>query len=346
MLFEKNESNFIVQEILDLKLEKNNNGKYKYYILEKSGIDSSNAIKLIGKQNKTAIYYSGLKDAKSTSIQWICSKKYLAEPNDERINLEYVGASNKRIFVGMHTANKFIIKLSKISEKEKTLIPKILKHETFPNYFDEQRFHGKSIKAGELLVNENYEAAAKEILTNHDCFETEKSKNIKEYIKNNWGNWKKILKNKKIPETKKIFFKELENGKNFKDCINLLERKSVSIACKASQAMQFNLKLKSLIEKQNKKEIPQIEISGKKFPIKFSHHGIKRNIIIPPIFPAKTELTRKTFFKAEQPKTTFFEENCVLEFKLRKGCYATILVKSLKALCENKIMGEEHAGNS
>jgi tRNA(Glu) U13 pseudouridine synthase TruD len=340
MQFEKNHSNFIVQEILDLKLEKNDKGKYKYYILEKSGIDSSSAIKLIGKQNKAAIYYSGLKDAKSKSIQWICSKKYLAEPDDERINLEYAGTSNKRIFVGMHTANKFIIKLSKITQKEKILIPKIIKHETFPNYFDEQRFSNKSIKAGELLASESYEAAAKEILTNSDYFETENSKKIKEYIKTNWGYWKKILNNKEIPESKKIFFQELENGKRFEECINLLERKSVSIACKARQAIQFNLKLKSFIEKQNKKENPTIEILGKKFPIKFSPHGIKRTITIPPIFPAKTELKRKTFFKAEQPKTTFFEENCILEFKLRKGCYATILVKSLKALCENKIIGE------
>lgn len=333
MRFEKSPSSFIVEEILKPEL---GGGEYKYYIMEKAGIDTARAIKLIERHNSARVHCSGLKDSDSTSMQWICSAKELECPEGESISLEYAGSSKKRIFVGMHTANRFIVKLAEISENERKIIPKILRREAFPNYFDSQRFSKKGMKAAGFLLAGDYEGAAKEMLAKAEGFESDKSKEIKKIISEKWGKWKELEADPAIPAAKKLFFSEMAAGKGAKECIGLLEPKALSIACKAGQAMEFNSKLGEMIRKQNAKEMPEIEIAGEKFPATLKPKGIKRQITIGPIFPKKAKLERKTSFAAEQPKATFSGGGCVLEFTLRKGRYATILIKCLQAICEKE----------
>src|SRR3989344_809357 len=144
MEFRKSPATFIVEEIMKPKLGE---GKYFYYILEKEGLDSVSAVELLKKENKTHISYSGIKDANARTRQWICSEKEL-KSSDNRIKLEFKGKGARRIFVGMHSANKFTVKLTDISQQEAELLKKSLKKIFFPNYFDEQRFNEKTLALG------------------------------------------------------------------------------------------------------------------------------------------------------------------------------------------------------
>ncbi len=328
--FTKSPETFFVEEILRPELM---GGKYYYYIMEKRGIDSANAVKILENENKTHVSFSGLKDANASTRQWVCSAKELAPPKNAKIKLEFRGMSHEKIYVGMHSANRFTLKLEGVSGNEQKTIAQISKTD-FPNYFDDQRFSPLSVKLGKCLFAGNWEGAMKCALTEISGKESEKSAAIKKHISENWGRWDLLAEHPEMPNSKKAIFRALLESNDFKKEVILLERKTVSIACRAFQAEEFNRSLSEGIKKQNAREQGFIEINSVEFPVKFSARGIKRKITIVPVFPRRTKLERKTFFNAQKVSAKFAEGNCTLKFELRKGSYATILVKCLGAYCK------------
>ncbi|MEK6941661.1 MAG: tRNA pseudouridine(13) synthase TruD [archaeon] len=329
MNFAKSPGSFEVKEILVPVFD---GGKYFYYSMKKISIDTLSAANSIEKENNARVYFSGLKDSTASTVQWICAEKKLATPADARISLEFFGKSSKKIFAGMHSANYFKIRLTDVGIKEKKFLSKQLKKSVFPNYFDDQRFNDKTTALGKALLEKNFESAAKIALTKKLAFESEKSMQIKKLISDNWGNWETLLAKDTIPEIKKKIFALLKQENDFEKAVLLLEPKSVSLACRAIQSAQFNESLKAEIGKQKNRGQKSIEIFSSNFPINFSPKGIKRQLEIPPVFPQKNSLERKTFFNAKNIKTAFNASNCTLEFELKKGSYATILVKCIKEL--------------
>ncbi len=326
MKFEKTPETFFVQEIMQPELDE---GKFHYYIMKKTGIDSTNAIKKLEKENNTRIYSSGMKDAQATTEQWICSETELSENSEKRIELEFMGRGRKGIFIGMHTGNNFKVILTDVSPQDREFLKKKLRKTVFPNYFDEQRFSTKTIALAKQIASENWENALKTALTEYEEFESDNSKKIKSEIKKNWGKWKKLIESEIIPPAKKPVFEFLEKEEDYKEALKLAEPRTIKLACRAVQSLQFNEGLKQQIAKQKTKNQKNIEIAGNGFPVFFSKKGVKRELKIGPVFPAKTIMIRKTFFQPKNLKTKFFDGKCELKFELRKGCYATILLKCI-----------------
>ncbi|MBN2127530.1 MAG: tRNA pseudouridine(13) synthase TruD [Candidatus Diapherotrites archaeon] len=328
MKFIKSPENFKVKEIMFPEL--NETGIFNYYLMQQKGLGSSKAIKLLEKENNARIFSSGLKDAKALTEQWICSEKKL-KSKEKEIALEFKGKSSKRIFIGMHSANEFKVKLNEVTEKEKKFISNELNKIFFPNYFDEQRFRKSTLETGKALIERNWEKAVKTALTLETDFESNKSKEIKKLIRENWKKWSKLCDSVELPEVKRNIFCFLEEENDFKNAVLMLERKVISMACKASQSNEFNEKLKTEIMKQERKQ-KLIEIDSMQFPVLFKHKALKRKITVQNVFPEKRILERKTFFKPEQIKAKFNENNCLLEFNLKKGEYATIVIKCIQEL--------------
>jgi len=329
MIFEKSPESFVVEEILKPRI---NGGKFQYYVLEKTGIDSPNAIKILEKENDAPVYFCGFKDAQATTRQWICSLAELNEPADARLRLEYKGKSDQKIFVGMHESNKFTIKLGKVSEAEKKFLKTGLKKTAFPNYFDEQRLGEKSVELGLALAAQEWEKAAKIALAKSFEYESEKSVQIKILISRSWGKWDELAANEEIPQSKRNIFIELAKGIEFKKACLLLEPKTLSISCRAAQAHMFNVALKGQIEKQKVRNQKQIDIGKEIVPVLFSVKGVKREIAIGPIYPKSTKLKRKTYFVLQKTKLSFKGSDCTLEFILKKGCYGTVAIKCIMAI--------------
>lgn len=329
MLFKKSPQTFVVKEGLMPRFD---NGKYFYYVLEKKGVSTPTAVKLVEEASSARVFFSGLKDADSHSFQWVCSEKELVEPKDKRIQLRFSGNSSRRIFVGMHDANLFEVTLEQVTEKETLSLKKAGKL-VFPNYFDDQRFDENSLAVGQALLLNEFEVALKKIMTEKSSYDSNESKKIKSFIGSNWGEWKKLSESEIVPENKKKAFVFLNSDtSNFKEALLWCNRRQLSIACRTIQAQQFNELLAAQISKTKKQEF--IEVNSQSYPILFSKASVKRKIIVPAVFPQKKHLERKTFFKPKDYKMQPGGQTVKLSFELPKGCYATILIKCVGKLSE------------
>jgi len=211
----------------------------------------------------------------------------------------------------------------------------LLKKSAFPNYFDEQRLSPATVELAQALLGGKWEDAAKAALGAEGRMQSEKSKKIRQIIRENWGSWKKLIDDPQVPESKKGFFRLLLAGGDFKSALPELERNTISIACRTAQALIFNEALAKEISKQNARDQRHIEIAQGKFPVKFSYRGTKRGLKAAPVYPRNGVLERKTYFEAKHARLSRGADGaCLLSFELKKGCYGTILLKCLQAIID------------
>ncbi len=255
-------SDFIVEEIINLKPCKK--GKYTLYRLTKKNLDTYEAIKIISKRfniplNK--ISYCGMKDKHSLSIQFLTiPKKFRVESFSEKnIKLQRLFDVNRKLRLGMHLANKFTITLRKMSN---STLEKILSNINFiktgfiPNYYDSQRFG--SIRGAkkkfifEEIIKKNYEGALKIFLTGKYRKEKGYIKEIKEFIKLNWGNWsacKEFLKEKKKYENFFEIIGYLEsNPHDYIGAIKLIRKHLLTLYISAYQSFIWNEAVKKILK--------------------------------------------------------------------------------------------------
>jgi TruD family tRNA pseudouridine synthase len=332
MKFNKSPETFKVEEVLAPEIGE---GKYFYYVLEKQGIATSQAVRVLEKQNNARIFVSGMKDAAAATMQWVCSEKKL-ENADKRMELLFMGNSAKRIYAGMHTSNKFTVVLEDVDGNARKILEKEIRREAFPNYFDEQRFSPKNLEIAKMVLQEDWKGTVKTALTESSEFESEKSRAIKKIIAEKWGKWKELAADLELPLPKRRIFEMLEVEGDFKKAFGMLPRKAIGIYCRVCQALQFNEMLKKQINAQNSKWQKYISIGNEEYPSEFKYKALKREFEIPAIFPTSTILKRKTFFKPKNAKVKFENGKATLQFELKKGCYATVLVKCLLVLAAGK----------
>ncbi len=154
---------FIVNEIIDLEIKKD--GTFCYLILEKKNISTIDAINIISKHfnmPSREIGFAGLKDKNAITRQYISipAKYYSVEKYksffSQKIKLEFLGRSNKHIYIGSNKKNSFEITVRNIEQEIKNdiFIDKSI------NYFDEQRFSKNNILIGKFILKKNFKDAA------------------------------------------------------------------------------------------------------------------------------------------------------------------------------------------
>jgi len=174
---------FIVEEEINLDSlnYSNENGEYILYKLVKKGIDTIYAIRVISRFFKipeSNIKYIGLKDRDSTSIQYISIKKYLISEeynsinkpviDSQNIKLYYIGYINKKLTRKSLIGNKFSIKIGDAIHREvvSDIFKKIIVH-GLPSYYGYQRFGTKRYNThliGKYIVLKDYSRAVNELL--------------------------------------------------------------------------------------------------------------------------------------------------------------------------------------
>ncbi|MCX6804176.1 MAG: tRNA pseudouridine(13) synthase TruD [Candidatus Diapherotrites archaeon] len=330
---------FFVSEIFSPKLSEK--GRYYYYILEKSGISHSQAVKLI----KVKSYFAGMKDKNATTKQWFCTEEKMdntnvrdtkietektkndkienkkAENNNKSINdkesmneklpglsegdykIQFVGCSNERIHIGSHRGNKFRVVVELTTEEKKSLKYFYPKKELVCNYFGKQRFDKKNLEIIEFLQKADFKSALQIFLTKITNKDSNRSIAIKNAIEKDWGNWEELIKNEVISGTKKepIFDFLKNNPKDFLGAFNFVEPKSLRILIKAWQAKRFNSELVLLAIEKKPKNVFGI-INETKTPLSASL-AFKRKLLIQ---PNEFELN---FRKGLLERKTFFAVN-------------------------------------
>ncbi len=318
MEYELNEKTFFVKEIFSPTLDKE--GSYNYFILEKSGLSHKQACKRIPKD----ACFCGVKDKNATTEQWFSTKRIIEEIDEEKIKVLFKGRSNEKIFIGKHKGNAFLVKVNLSKEEEKELKKINMKKEFVANYFGEQRFDERTSEFSNAIEKNDYEKALKIFLCEPSKFDSEKSTIIKKIVIKNWEQWKKIVQDENLPESKKPLFDFLSRESNFEEAFNFAEKKSLKHAIRACEAKKWNEMLK--------KEITEKVVNN--LDKKRASRAIKQKLLLlPTVFEEKiggSGIERRSFFSAKKFHLKKKGKENWLSFELPKGSYATIFLEYLK----------------
>jgi len=147
---------FIVEEKpLNLFLQKK--GDYCYFLLTKKNKNTLDVIKEISKKlriRERNFHVAGIKDKKAVTTQYVSgyridvrALKRLRIPD---VTLEFLGYGDERLKLGQLEGNVFTVVVRNLECKEH-------KHVSFlENYFDEQRFSGKNVLLGNILIKKEF----------------------------------------------------------------------------------------------------------------------------------------------------------------------------------------------
>ena len=303
------------------------NGNYNYFILEKTGLNTLEAVKAIAKKagiKVNSIGWAGNKDKNAITKQLISFyrvKKELVEKLSlPHINLTYFGTGSNEIALGKLLGNKFTITLRNLDEDDCNKIKTnyvLLKKQGIPNYFDEQRFGGNNPETGKLILQGNFNEAAVQI------------------------------------------FEETTSA----DKLRQLHKSQLLLYVHAYQSLLFNKLLHQYIESNSTHTskitysrgtfvFPNDEIKNKKLPvigfgtelpandlkILEAEHITTRNFVIKQFPDISSEGTLRDAFakitdfelgSSESDELNSGMKKITLSFSLPKGSYATIVVKAL-----------------
>jgi tRNA pseudouridine13 synthase len=198
MKLKQQPNDFLVEEISNISISQDQRS-HSIFIMEKTELDTFNAIRIISKKTKIPIFeigYAGLKDKHAITKQYISipSKYNIKILVCNNLNLNFIGYSNKKIKIGDLKGNKFSIVARDIKPNKIDNIYKKTKSFSLfgvPNYFDSQRFGSvfNNEFIGKHLVKKNYETAVKIFLT---CYLKSEKKNMKNEKRNILKNWSKL----------------------------------------------------------------------------------------------------------------------------------------------------------
>jgi len=350
-----------IRDKIFLLRNKNVKAKFLHATLVKKNISTLDAIKIIAKKLHKGIKqigFAGNKDKRALTSQRISIKNVKISDlpiKHKNFFLKNFSISENHLSMGMLQGNMFRIKVYVEKEKEifENNIENLLRGRLkVLNYFDEQRF-GKARKnhlVGKAIIKKNYEEAVKLILCSYGEKRKRKIKEIKNFIKNNWGDWKVIkekIKEKRYKEIRPKILNEisiinsLASNNNYLEALKKLKKKDLLIYIHAYQSYLFNHLLKEVRERRI--EVEKLPIIGYETDIeKYKVKDIIREIM-------RKEGVSKEEFKI--PQLNIFEKGnerdvyvniknlkikkdgnfYTLSFFLPKGSYGTMVLKFLSA---------------
>ncbi|KOB85918.1 hypothetical protein PFDG_01471 [Plasmodium falciparum Dd2] len=176
-----------IENNLNILLNNHSNEECLHFILYKVNKDTQEAIREISKVSGipiTSFHYSGFKDKRSVSTQIISTKlNYLKELNN--LKDYYINKKNKKLLIcniekvrdkkkielGEHYGNKFIVVLRNVQNNEDYLRDRLkyIKKYGFINYFGMQRFgiYKNTFNKGRVLISRNYKEYINYVLDPH-----------------------------------------------------------------------------------------------------------------------------------------------------------------------------------
>ena len=321
MEFKVKDEDFVVKEVCNLEFK--DKGKYGYFLLKKKNYTTSRAIDVISrvlKISKKKINYSGLKDKKSVSEQYISVYGYNKrgfEWKNEDLEIKFIGYGDERINLGFCKFNSFIVAVRDLSEEMK------IKCKVMENYFDEQRFgvDNLNVEIGKNLVKRDFKGICKKLnldVRNNDfigALRGVERKLLKLYL----HSYQSYLFNLVLKEYIKIKF-----SKNYS--------KNGFIFCDLSKLDNIKIPLINFDSKFNDKGIEKLylnilekeEIKQRDFLIRempeLINLGVERDAFV---------VVKDLSFKYENDELNKRKLKCLLSFTLPKGSYATILIKKI-----------------
>ena len=261
MKLKQQPSDFLVEEIPTISILQDKK-PHSIYIMEKTELDTFDAIRMISKKTKVPLFeigYAGLKDKHAVTKQFISiPSKYNVKPFIfDNLGLSFVGYNDKKIKIGDLKGNKFSIVVRDIRPNKIDNIREKTKNVSLfgvPNYFDSQRFGSvfNNQFIGKHLVKKNYEAAIKIFLT---CYLKSENKNMKNEKRNILKNWSKL---ENISVHNKVFAQIINEYLNTHSWLDAYKKIPANL-----REMHVNA-YQSYLWNECIKEILRVYINGKK----------------------------------------------------------------------------------
>ena len=189
MIIKESCEDFLVDEIPLADLYQEEAAQHHVYLLKKTNYTTQRAITHLGKALRIPrkyIGFAGTKDKQAITTQYItiagAKKEKVQELDLKDLELSFCGYRKEKLSLGELEGNSFSI-LVKDVDLPKITIPSIF---YVPNYFDDQRFSSHNVILGKLILKKQYKEAV-EIIQKHDSdfkerFETHLAKQTNDYI--------------------------------------------------------------------------------------------------------------------------------------------------------------------
>ncbi|MFX1435063.1 MAG: tRNA pseudouridine(13) synthase TruD [Promethearchaeota archaeon] len=277
-LYKYDFKDFIVKEIikgrytLEIKednpsssFSKESKDRFTTFNLIKINKETFEVIKILSKTLKIpidSIYYSGLKDKCSISVQKMSIRGNFIEKlrnlKLKDIFIRNIYPSKKSVKLGSNWGNQFIITVRNIEKFKNTLtkinkIFKILKNQGFPNYFGLQRFgtfRPNSHLIGRFILEGKFKEAFDEYVVNSYATESMRSQKIRNELRKS-GDLEKAYN--QFPNSlnyEKIMIKYLiENPDDYKGAVYKLPNYLIKLLLSSFQSYLFNSMLTMRIMK-------------------------------------------------------------------------------------------------
>ncbi len=340
---------FIVEEVNTLQFDKE--GKYSYYKLKKTNLETQSAIQKIAdiwKLNEKYINTAGTKDKVAVTTQFISiSQGPEKDINTENLELKYLGKGRERLNLGSLEGNKFLITVREITKEEKVNFEENTKSNAknnsekadvqFINYYGDQRFgiEKNNHIIGKLLIKKQFKETAN-LLIARNHYPYTKAKEYLETHQNDYIGALRILPKKLLlmfvhayqswfwNETAKIYLekkiKTLKTVEYSAGTVYFPKQKenftleNLGIPIIGFDIEENNEDVEEIIRNMMKKEnITERDFLIKQMP-EITAAGGRRDILTDCRNLKKKEIDKETI---------------ELSFTLGKGSYATMVVKQL-----------------
>ncbi len=363
-------------KILEIKEDYNNpswsdgsKDKYTTFNLIKINKDTFEAMKEISqalKISQNLMYYSGLKDRRSISVQKISIRgnyvKELKELNIRDLFFRCIGLTKKPIKLGANRGNNFTIVIRNIEDKKNLKkniddLIEFLGKKGFPNYFGLQRFgtyRPNSHIVGRYLLEGNFEKAFDEFVSEKYSSEDPQLQSIRSDVKNS-NDLERIYKNfpNNLSYEKSMIKHLIDFPGDFKGCFEAIPSDLKNLLISSFQSYIFN----KMISLRVKMGIPLLkpvkgdtisildDDNGSITQIKYIFGGLydqylkeaiklNRAAIVIPLIGYKTNLDdfplMKTLFKEinkqEHINKDIFMSDFLYEFDF-KGSFRAMIIK-------------------
>jgi len=313
---------FIVEEVPKVELEKK--GDYLYFILEKKNWNTIDAIKVIAARLKVKEKYfnvAGIKDKKAITRQVVSvsrvNRNRLESLKIKDLKIEFLGYGFERLKLGQIFGNKFRIIVRNL-DKEYDKINFI------ENYYDDQRFGGRNHLLGHGLVRKEYRKICYMLRLKWDKGDyigalRKLGKKLVRFYINSYQSW---IWNRALVEYFKLKYKKYKKvDYSAGEFIFSNEKiKNVKFPILGFLTEFENKEIKEIYDKIIKKErIKKENFIFRDFP-EISSEGNERDIIV------RLDDLEVKYKEDELHKGKL---KAILEFSLKPGSYATIVVKKM-----------------
>lgn len=345
---------FIVEEVSFEKEKKE--GNYTYFTLIKTNWTTMRALHRIARYCHVSwkrFSFAGTKDKHGITKQLVCVKgvkpSVLEKLKIKDIKISNIFTSDKQLRLGELHGNKFIVTVKDYECKHLKEVLELFKQKIkqgVPNYFGEQRFgiqRPDNHIIGKLILKENYEEAMKELLAKSYSSEGEQSRNARDFLFENWGEWKEALtKFPKYLSVERIILNHLTKHKtDFVNAMRKLPKNIAKIFVYSYQSYIFNLSVSKMIEKNLLADF-EIELPGYASTLKKLGGSVVEEILNNenmklsdfrvssyPEISCRGGIRRVLLFPKRFGINSIKKNQYTISFQLPKASYATMVLKEL-----------------